>query len=123
MVNAPSRKWAPNHKVDHLFSYLMQVSTEEFEPGRDLSSDEQYASFQCHHDDKQWVTFKRAGDGFLIDALCEDGYTINFYPRNVPLPKNFIDKGYSPTQSRIIFMSDALTDQYYTCGMDNTLIL
>ena len=123
MVNVPSRKQALNHKVGPLFSHLAQVSTKVFEPGHNLSLDEHDTSFQGYREDKQQVTLNFEGDGFLIDAVCEDGYTINFYPRNVPLPKNFIDKGYSPTQSRIIFMSDALTDQYYTCGMDNNLIL
>ena len=63
MVNVPSRKQAPNHKFDHLFSYLLQVSTKAFEPGRNISSEEQDTSLQGHHEDKQWVTFKRAGDG------------------------------------------------------------
>ena len=99
MVNAPSRKWAPNHKVDHLFSHPIQVSTEEFELGCNLSSDEQDTSSQGYHGDKQRVTLKCAGDGFLIDALCEDGYPINLYPRNVPPPKKWIEKEKPPTHS------------------------
>ena len=39
MVNVPSRKRASNHKVDRFFSHLIQVSTEAFELGRNLSSD------------------------------------------------------------------------------------
>ena len=84
MIPVPPRKNAPNHKVDHFFSHILNVSAEAFEPGRNLSSDEQDASFQGRHEDKARVTFKRAGDGFLIDALCEDGYTYSFYPRNTP---------------------------------------
>ena len=103
MVNVPSRNHAQKHKVDHFFSHLIQVSTKAFEPDRNISSDEQDTSFQGHHEDKQQVTFKHEGDGFLIDALCEDGYTINFYPRNVPPPKKWVEKGNSPTHSRIIF--------------------
>ena len=72
MVNVHSRKRSTNHKVDHLFSHLIQVSTEAFEQGRNLSSDEQDASSQGYHGDKQQVTLKCAGDGFLIDSLCED---------------------------------------------------
>ena len=100
MVNVTSRKRAPNHKVDHFFFHLIQVSTKAFEPVCNISSDKQDASFQGHHEDKQRVTFKRAGDGFLIDSLCEYGYTINFYPRNVPPTKKWIEKGNSPTHSQ-----------------------
>ena len=122
MVHATSRKQAPNHEVDYLFSCLIQVSTNSFELGHNISSDKKYASFQGHNEEKYRVTFKRAGDGFLIDAGCEDGYTISFYPSNPPPPKKWIEKGYSPTHSQIIFMSDALPDQYYTCGMDNVFV-
>ena len=52
MVNVTSRKQAPNHKVDHSFSHLIQVSNEEFETDCNLSSDRQDASFQVHHEDK-----------------------------------------------------------------------
>ena len=59
----------------------------------------------------------------MIYAVCEDGYTINFYQRNVPPPKKWIEKGYSPTQYQIDFMLDAFLDQYNNCGMDNMFIL
>ena len=45
MVNVPSRKRAPNHRVNHLFYHLIKVSTKSFEPGRNISSDEQDESF------------------------------------------------------------------------------
>ena len=87
-----------------------------------LSYYKQYGGFQGHHEDKQRVTFKRARDGFLIDKFCEDGYTMNLYPRNFPPPKKYIEKGYSPTHYQIFFMLDFLFDQYYNCGMENIFI-
>ena len=88
------KKQAPKHKADYFFSRIIQVSINALEPGSNLSFDDQDANFQLHQEDKQRVTFKRAGDGFLIDAVCEDGYTINFYPKNLPPPKKWIEKGY-----------------------------
>ena len=73
MVNVPSRKQANNHTVDHFFSHIIQFFTEVFAPGHSISPDKQYTSFQGHHEDKQRVKFKRAGDGFLIDVFGEDG--------------------------------------------------
>ena len=90
MVHIPSRKQAPNHKVDHLFSCLIQVSAKTFELCCNISSDKQDAIFQGHIKDKHRVTFKRVGDGFLIAAVFKDGYTINFYPSNIPPPNNWI---------------------------------
>ena len=109
MVNVTSIKRASNHKVDHFFLHLIQVSTKAFEPGRNLSSDKQDARFQGNHEDKYRVTFKHTGDGFLIYAVCEYDYTINFYLRNVPPSKKWIDKGNSPNHSQF-FMLDALLD-------------
>ena len=86
-----------------IFPHLIQVSTEAFELGCNISSDKKYENFQWNHEDKQWVTFKNTGDGFLIDSVCDYGYTINFYLRNPPPPKRLIWKGYSPTNSQIIF--------------------
>ena len=89
MLNIPTHASAPNNKVDHLFSHLLKVSVNVYEPGEHISSGKQYASFQSRHEDKDWVTFKRAGDGFLIDSVCEYGYTISSYPRNVQPPKKY----------------------------------
>ena len=50
---------------------------------------------------KQRVTFKHARDGFLIDAVFEDGYAIKLSTGNAP-PKKWVQKGYSPTHSQII---------------------
>ena len=69
IVNYNSRNRAPNHKVEHLFSNIIQVSTEAFEPGRNISYDEQDTILLVYHEDKHRVTLKCAGDGFLIDAL------------------------------------------------------
>ena len=122
MVNVPSRKQALNHKVGPLLSHLAQVSTKVFEPCHNLSLDEHDTSFQGYSEDKQQVTLNFEGDGFLIDAVCEDGYTINFYPRDFPPPNKWIDKEYSPPRSQIIFMLDALPDQYNICNMENLFI-
>ena len=58
----------------------------------------------------------------MIDAVFEDGDTINFYLMNVPPPNKWIEKGNSPTHSENIFVVDTLPDQYYTFGMDNIFI-
>ena len=99
IVNITSGKQAPNHKLYHLFPHLIKVSTKTFEPGLNISSNKKYESFQGHHHYKHQVTLKSSGDRFFIDEVCEEGYTINFYPGNLTPPKNWIEKGYSKTHS------------------------
>ena len=65
----------PNWKIDPLLKHCMRVAKEAVILGRHLSVDTQDIGFQGLHKDKQRVTFKKVGDGFLVDFLCSDGYT------------------------------------------------
>jgi len=87
--------------------------------GRRISVDEQTVGFKGNHADKQRISYKREGDGFLIDALCEDGYTYTIYARNMPAPKKYIDRRISPLNSRVLFMFDQLPSKNHVCGLDN----
>ena len=86
MVEIPSRKKAPNHKVDHMFAHMLRIFSDLYDVGKHISGDEQDAPFQGKHQAKQRVTYKKAGDGFMIDSLCEHGFNLSFYPRNAPPP-------------------------------------
>jgi len=118
----PSRKVAPNHKIDPMLLQMLSAFDEAWDAGSYIAGDEQDAGFKGKHPDKARVTFKKEGDGFLIDALCDDGFTMTFYFRNMPAPKKWIDKGFSPTHSRILFMFEQLKGELFTCGLDNIYI-
>ena len=75
--------------------------------------------FKGQHRDKLRITFKVEGDGFMADALCNDGYCYQIYFRNDPAPKKYIDMGLSPLLARTMFLFDALRDAHHCCGMDN----
>ena len=68
------------------------------------------------------ITYKAEGDGFQCDALCQEGYTYNFYYRNQPAPKKYLDQGHSPLHARVMWLFDGLKDKYHQCGMDNLYI-
>lgn len=55
MLPLPFQNLAPKHKDLHFFSHLLTSFSAVYTPGRDLSSDEQDASFQRRHKDKQRV--------------------------------------------------------------------
>jgi hypothetical protein len=79
MLPTPSRKTHPNHKIDNFLSHVNRVSMEAWDMGRSVSCDEQTIGFQGRHQDKQRISYKKEGDGFQADCICENGYTYTFY--------------------------------------------
>ena len=90
MLNVPSRETHPNWKVHPLLKHMLQVSKEAVFMGKNLSCDEQTVGFQGHHRDKQRITYKKEGDGFLADCICGDGYTFAFHFRHQPASEKLI---------------------------------
>jgi len=86
--------------------------------GKEISGDKQVIGFK-ENQDKQRISYKREGDGFLTDAISEDRYTYSFYFRNMPAPKKFIQKNFSPLHARILFLFDQLKEGNHICGLDN----
>jgi hypothetical protein len=81
--------------------------------------DEQTISMKGHHADKIRITFKRAGDGFMCDALCDDGFTYSIYFRNEPPPPKYTAMGLSPLHGRVMWLFDQLKDHGHRCRVDN----
>jgi len=115
----PSTKTHPNFKIDPFLFHMQKVSMQAWEMGEVASCDEQDVGFTGRHQDKQRINYKDEGDGFLADSICQDGYTWNFYFRNVPPPKHYVDKGYSPTHARVLFLFDSLEKKNHIVGLDN----
>ena len=65
----------PNWKLYPLFNHMMQVTKYVINIRQSIFVDEMDIIFQGWHKDKQRVTYKKGGDGFLVDALCAEGYT------------------------------------------------
>ena len=93
-VHPPSESAQPNFKVDSFFSHVNDASLEAWLPGPQLSIDEQVQRFTGRGSGTRRYEFKREGDGFFMDSICDSGHTIAFYPRNQPPPSSFISKGY-----------------------------
>ena len=116
----PSRDEAPNWKVHPFLKHILNVSKEAVFMGRDLSCDEQTVGFQGNHKDKQRITYKKEGDGFLADCICSDGYTFAFHFRHQDASKKIMDTfKCSPLHARVLGLISQLPHKYYTLGMDN----
>ena len=88
--------------------------------GRNLSCDEQTVGFQGKHKDKQRITYKKEGDGFLADYICSDGFTFAFHFRHQEASQKLIDHfNCSPIHARVLGLISQLPDTHYTLGMDN----
>ena len=59
MLPIPSRKHAPNHKVDPFLLHMLKSVFAYWAPGPSIAGDEQDAGFQGRHPDKHRVTFKK----------------------------------------------------------------
>lgn len=82
IVPTPPTSTHPNLEIDPLLNHTRRISQGTIYIVRDISINEQDIGIQCHHKDKQRVTCKKAGDGFLVDSLCTDGYIFAWYFRN-----------------------------------------
>jgi len=122
MLPTPSRKTHPNHKVDNFLGHVNRVSMDAWDIGRHVSCDEQTIGFQGQHQDKQRINYKKEGDGFQADCICEKGFTYTFYYRNVSAPKKYLKRKCSPLHSRVLFMFDQLPCKNVIVGLDNLYI-
>jgi len=117
--DTPPRKQQPLFKVHGIVNWINYVGPRAVQLGEHASVDEQTIGFQGRHSDKMRITFKRAGDGFQCDVLCENGFTFAAYFRNVPAPDKYIKQGLSPLHARAMWLFDKLEDSHHRVWMDN----
>ena len=77
-IEPPSKLKYPNWKIRPLLVWMNFIFPQVWNLGQEFSIDEMTIGFQGKHGDKRRITYKRAGDGFQCDALCENGFTYQF---------------------------------------------
>jgi len=118
-IMGPSKKTHPNWKVEPIINWINYIGPVSWLCGPSLSADEQTVVFKGRCSMKMRIKFKKAGDRFMCDSVCDNGYTFQVYFQNEPSPKKYIDKGLSPLHARTLAMCDALQDVYHRVWMDN----
>ena len=121
-IPTPPRAQTPNHKVDPFLDWIKKISMKAWSLAKIISVDEQTQQMQGHHPDKLRITYKKEGDGFQFDALCNDGFIFTFYFQHELLPKKYTDQGLSALHARVMSMFDYVEDKNHTCGVDNLYI-
>jgi hypothetical protein len=69
----------PLWKVQTLIDEMDEQASRMWVPGNFVAIDEQTISFQGSSGLKVRITYKREGDGFQCDAVCDHGYTYSFW--------------------------------------------
>jgi hypothetical protein len=84
----PVEDWSNNlyQKLNSFFKWTKQISIYAWNPVKHLVCIEKTLGFQWRHEAKQRITYNNKGDVFQCDAICDQGYTLNFYFRNAPPP-------------------------------------
>ena len=108
-----------NWKVGPLLAWIQAVSMATWDMGHCLSCDKQTIGFKGNHANTQWISYKKEGDGFLADALCDNGYSYTFHLCNMPNLQKYINLKCSPLHVHCLFMFDQHKDKYHVCGVDN----
>ena len=115
----PNKKTHPNWKVQPLIDWVNYIGIASWLCGPSISADEQTIAFKGRCSMKMRIKFKKAGDGFMCDAVCDSGFTFQVYFRNEPPPQKYVDLGLSPLHARVLALCDALEDTYHRLWMDN----
>ena len=108
----------PLRKCEPFLSYWRYNWQRCYLPGRDLSLDEETQSFKGRDSKVTRIKFKKEGDGYQADVLCEDGYTYTFWFR-CDLPPRPVPKDVSDRDDRCSWLAEQLPGQWYRIWMDN----
>ena len=119
VIKTPSRSVYPNWKMRPIFKWMDSIFREVLMLGITYSVKEMIMRFQGLHKDKIIITYKRKGDGFQCNALCQDGFCYQFYFRNHPDPSKYLKQGISPLHEKVMNIFDSTKDKFHICGMDN----
>lgn len=80
-------------------------------------------SFKGNHEDKQRINYKRVGDSFQCNAICQDGYCYDFIFRNEPVNDKYLEvvskKEVSRLHARCVTLFNLLQNEYHQVKLDN----
>ena len=112
----------PLWKVRLLLKELNKQSREMWVTGKHVSIDEQTIGFKGTSSMALRISYKKEGDGFQCDAVCDRGYTFAFYFRHGEPPKlmsTFDDLKLPPTARRVVWLAQQLPNYWTRIYMDN----
>ena len=116
------QKTDPLWKVRRLIDHLNKRCAAMWIPGKFLAIDEQTIGFQGVSGLKLRISYKREGDGFQCDAVCDGGYTFSFWFRHGPAPDvgpKYKHLALAPLACRVVWLAERLPNRWTRLYMDN----
>ncbi len=98
----------PLWKVQRLLDKLNNYAAKKWIPGKWISINEQMLGFQGWSGIKLRISYKKEGDGFQCDAVCNNGYTFSFFFRHgdpPPLSTEFKNFDLLPTAQHVVWLA------------------
>lgn len=108
----------PMNKLEPMLSYCRYKWQHGWLPGKMLSLDEMTMGFKGRCAMVTRIKYKKEGDGFQCDCICEDGYCFTFWFR-CDRPPTPTPKDVSERDNRCSWLVDQLPGQWYRLFMDN----
>ena len=110
----------PLYKVRPVLDALRENCLRGFGMGRELSMDEEDLGFQGQHPDKERITYKSAGDGFLVYSVCDaaSAYTHDFRPKMCTRWDKRMG-GFTPTFAAVLCLLQTLEGKWHHVFVDN----
>jgi len=121
-TKTPKAKKNPLFNAQPLLDELNHQAKKMWTTSKWVSIDEQTLGFKGRHGLKLRILYKREGDGFQCDAVCDRGYTYSFYFRHgdaPDLPEEFKKFKLSPTARRVVWLALRLPNLWTRIYMDN----
>lgn len=107
----------PLHKLNPMLQRTRERCERLWIVGPNVALDEQTIPFKGRCSLKQRIKYKREGDGFLCDALCDAGYTFTFQFRVETVKE--LEPSFSTLHNRCLGLLMKLPHPYTHVYMDN----
>ena len=108
----------PLNKLEPMLSYMRYCWEKSWRVGKNISLDEMTVGFKGRCAMVTRIKYKKEGDGFQCDCICEDGYCFTFWfrcdkpPRPAPIDV-------SERDNRCAWLVERLPGMWYNLWMDN----
>ena len=111
-------KRGPLFKLEPLLSFMRYKWPRGWRLGMHLSLDEMTVGFKGRCALVTRIKYKKEGDGFQCDAICEDGYCFTFWYR-CDTPPRVVPADVSARDDRCAWLVEQLPGLWYRLWMDN----
>jgi hypothetical protein len=112
----------PLWKIRRLLETLNKQSMMMWVTGKHVSIDEQTIALKGSSSMKLRISYKKEGDGFQCDAICDRGYTFASWFRHgdpPKLPAEYDNMKLPPTACRVVWLALKLPNQWTRIYVDN----